>query len=260
MENERRTFEPLTGVCLTSRRAKLSARMLLISSPETDQSMRLHPGELRRSRPACFGKPYQDKRRPLEASCPLDPGFKRSTPTCALKLRGEKKGHKGSTPSWSHPPQITISTRHLRAEPSRWRENQPKKGRAGKTSAGAARAACWSYCADLRSSSQQNGCSQNRIGLSRTRTVPQPSALGEFSNSHYGRCRVEHLAGPCLVCRTPHYSHFDARRAVKTSEFRQGRENRALVSGCLHTWRQGPHLFSNTSKKKEEPVILPLLI
>lgn len=36
---------------------------------------------------------------------------------------GEKE-HEGSTPGWSHPLQITICTRHLRAELSRWRENK----------------------------------------------------------------------------------------------------------------------------------------
>lgn len=49
-----------------------------------------------------------------------------------------KKGHKGSAPSWSHPPQITIYTRRLRAGPSRWEEKPKKMAELGKNSAGAA--------------------------------------------------------------------------------------------------------------------------
>lgn len=61
-----------------------------------------------RSRHTCYG--YQDKWRSLDALWipPLSGPLTQAPSDC------RKKEHKGSTPGWSHPLQITICTRHLR--------------------------------------------------------------------------------------------------------------------------------------------------
>lgn len=166
--------------------------------------MRLHPGELWRTRPACFGKPYQGKWRPLDASCPLDPCFKWSTPTCALILR--EKEHEGSTPSWSHPPQITIHTRRLWPELPHWRENQQKKWqRRGKKTAPEPLSAI-RCCAHLQSSSHLRGaaaekrCGQKRISPSQpgpnAGTVTQRSPLAVYHKPKFISRRED--AGQCV--------------------------------------------------------------
>lgn len=217
------TFDSLTGIYLTCRWPKPSACSIAVYFLSWDRrrSMRLHPGELWRSRPACFGKSYQDKWRPLDAWCPLDPCFKPSTPTCALKLWG-KKGHKGSPPSWSHPPQITIYTRRLRLELSHCRENQQKKWQSWEKQlwrrswlfALAAGATVHTTRDHLIPEVQLQRYAANKNALAWVTHEPlhsgllghkpgtSPPSLRTYSSFHkpYGRCRAVHLALPCLAC------------------------------------------------------------
>lgn len=70
-----------------------------------------------RSRRTCFWITVSGQtERPPDASFPFGPLLQvaRSTLTRAPSDCGEKE-HEGSTPGWSHPLQITICTRHLRA-------------------------------------------------------------------------------------------------------------------------------------------------
>ena len=80
------------------------------------------------SRPPCFGELYQDKWRPLDGSRPFGSLLQAvhsrwQTHSCMHVWPGGKE-RRGSTPGRSHPRQITICTRHLRAELSGWRENK----------------------------------------------------------------------------------------------------------------------------------------
>lgn len=98
------------------------------------------------SRPPCFAEPYQDKWRPLDGSCPfgslLQAVHSHSKHTHACMYDQGERERRGSTPGRSHPRQITICTRHLRAELSGWREN--KRTENGERAGGMRPAAVWS--------------------------------------------------------------------------------------------------------------------
>lgn len=67
--------------------------------------------------------------RTKEVAPGISPSSGRHTHACSKLLRLQEKEQKGSPPGGSHPSQITICTRHLRTEPSRWRENKQTENR-----------------------------------------------------------------------------------------------------------------------------------
>lgn len=88
---------------------------------------KLHPGEMWRRAPdiLVLDNCIRTNGEPLDASFPFGSLLQvaRSTLTQAPSDCGGKE-HEGSTPGPARPLQITICTRHLRAELSSWRENK----------------------------------------------------------------------------------------------------------------------------------------